>query len=405
MRPIEFNKFHYAGIGSRQITKNTSLVMMQYACCMAFYGGKVSSGKADGSDTSFETGAKVAYDAMVQIFPELPPRQYSNVLSVHLPWPGFNGQQVNEYEGYFYTEPTEASLEIVKKYHPAGSNLAKGPKSMMARNTLQVMDRHMNRLARFVVCETPDGAYTGQMTSFKSGGTGQAIRIASDRMVNVYNLKHPPHFKKITDWINDADAKIKEEYGVSPKNLIDDFLSSHIGIKRSCTGNLVEMALNGEIDVLVHGCNLSSYNAGIAKEIRNKIPQAYDSFLNTKKGDIKKLGTIDTVDVIKDGKAFSVVNAFVQPKYGRDPSQVYVDYQALRKCFKQIAKDFDRNKIIAIPRIGAGLANGCWVTISNIISQEMAHHNILLVDFDETGLVNTKEPNFHDDGDQLGLSL
>ena len=58
-------------------------------------------------------------------------------------------------------------------------------------------------------------------------------------------------------------------------------------------GDLVQLALAGKFDVIVHGCNcMCTMGAGIAKQIKQKFPEAYRVDCQTKKGDRSKLGTI-----------------------------------------------------------------------------------------------------------------
>jgi hypothetical protein len=109
--------------------------------------------------------------------------------------------------------------------------------------------------------------------------------------------------------------------------------------------------------------------SGIAKGVRETFPEAYTAFMKHKKGDRKSLGLIDIVPVQRSGKKITIVNAFTQYNYGRDVDTLYVDYEAVRKSFKAVAQAFDTKVRIGIPRIGAGLGNGCWVTISNIIGE------------------------------------
>jgi O-acetyl-ADP-ribose deacetylase (regulator of RNase III) len=231
------------------------------------------------------------------------------------------------------------------------------------------------------VCETPDGAFTKEMTSGKSGGTGQAIRVANAHAINIYNLKYNEHMNKIMAWLDDSEIKLQTKYGVSPKALVDEFLLTFNGINNRIEGDLVRMADRGEVDILVHGTNCQAKMAsGIAKGVRETFPEAYAAFMTHRKGDRKLLGTLDVVPVQREGKTVNIVNAFTQLNYGRDADTLYVDYEAVRKAFKQVAATFDTKARIGIPRIGAGLGNGCWVTISNIIAQELRNHNLVLVD-------------------------
>lgn len=115
------------------------------------------SGGADGADIAFENG--VTYNK--QIF---------------LPWNGFNGRQEN---GMTYIIPEE-NLEYVKKYHPAAHRLKPGALKLMSRNTNQVLGPDFKTPSEFVLCWTKDGK--------SSGGTGQALRIAKDHNIPIFNL-------------------------------------------------------------------------------------------------------------------------------------------------------------------------------------------------------------------------
>jgi len=146
-------------------------------------------------------------------------------------------------------------------------------------------------------------------------------------------------------------------------------------------GNLIDLAEQGHFDVIVHGCNcFHTMGAGVAKEIKNRYPRAYDADVqHTEKGDDSKLGHYTWA--IVEGKAanvFTIINAYTQFHYGR--GGLHVDYEAIRSVFALIKEDHP-NKIIAYPCIGAGLAGGDWSIIQTIINQEltgMVHHLVTL---------------------------
>ena len=49
-------------------------------------------------------------------------------------------------------------------------------------------------------------------------------------------------------------------------------------VMKEVTGDLVKLAKNGEFDVIVHGCNCECImGGGIAKQIRQAFPTAYDA--------------------------------------------------------------------------------------------------------------------------------
>jgi len=60
-------------------------------------------------------------------------------------------------------------------------------------------------------------------------------------------------------------------------------------------GNLLQLALAGRFDVIIHGCNCQcTMGAGIAKQIKAQFPEAYKADLRTVKGAEEKLGPVNT---------------------------------------------------------------------------------------------------------------
>lgn len=143
-------------------------------------------------------------------------------------------------------------------------------------------------------------------------------------------------------------------------------------------GDLLELAREGDFDVIVHGCNcLCAMGAGIAKQIRDQCPGAYDADKATKKGDRDKLGTYSCAVVDGDHKSYTVVNAYTQYHW-KGERKVLADYDAIQSVFAQIKADFAGQKI-GYPKIGAGLAGGDWDRISSIINTELKGEDHTLV--------------------------
>lgn len=135
-------------------------------------------------------------------------------------------------------------------------------------------------------------------------------------------------------------------------------------------GDIIRLTLKGDFDVIVQGCNcFNTMGAGFAKQVKKVFAEAWQADQKTRKGDRTKLGTITYALIEHQGREFYVINAYTQFNYGREKIQ-YVDYDAVRSCFKEIAKVFE-NKHIAYPKIGCGLAGGDWNVVSNIINEEL----------------------------------
>lgn len=144
-------------------------------------------------------------------------------------------------------------------------------------------------------------------------------------------------------------------------------------------GDLIQMTENGKFDVIIHGCNcFCTMGAGIAKQIKDHFPQAYQADQETQVGDEKKLGTYSVAHIKLKKHSFSVINAYTQ--YHFSGKGILVDYDAVRKIFVRIKNDFTGKKI-AYPKIGAGLAKGDWVMISTIIDQELHGEDHTLVEY------------------------
>lgn len=138
------------------------------------------------------------------------------------------------------------------------------------------------------------------------------------------------------------------------------------------TGDLIEMAKQGHFDVIVHGCNCwNTMGRGIARQIRNSFPEAYQKDQETIKGDINKLGNFTAAQC----KDLIVVNAYTQYYYGYMPN---VNYPAIRQSLGQIFKAF-RGKRIGMPFIGAGLAGGEWGKIRQIIDDLVTKEDLITI--------------------------
>ncbi len=148
---------------------------------------------------------------------------------------------------------------------------------------------------------------------------------------------------------------------------------------KTIKGDLIELALLGKFEVIIHGCNcFCIMDAGIAKQIRRNFPAAYEIDRATNRGDKAKLGTISHAVI---GNLI-VINAYTQFNLGKD-----FNYDAITNCFKEIKRQFS-GKIIGYPKISAGIAGGDWDVISKIIDTELAGEDHTLVEYESSGLPN-----------------
>lgn len=138
---------------------------------------------------------------------------------------------------------------------------------------------------------------------------------------------------------------------------------------KSVEGDLIKLALAGQFDVIVHGCNcFNTMGAGIARSIKVQLPEAYTADCQTVSGDKAKLGTFSVATLTRANTQFDVINAYTQFDYrGRGPR---VNYDAVKSCFEKIAEQYPEARI-GYPQIGSGLAGGDWGKISGIIDQAL----------------------------------
>ncbi|HEX5684367.1 MAG TPA: macro domain-containing protein [Ideonella sp.] len=149
---------------------------------------------------------------------------------------------------------------------------------------------------------------------------------------------------------------------------------------KQITGDLLQLALEGEFDVIVHGCNCQcQMGKGIALSLKRLFPEVYAADCATAKGDAAKLGTISVAPVNRDGVDFYVVNGYTQLHWRG--AGVKADYDAIRRVMNAVKLEFS-GKRIAYPKIGAGLAGGEWTTIRSIIEESLAGEDHTYVEYD-----------------------
>ena len=168
-------------------------------------------------------------------------------------------------------------------------------------------------------------------------------------------------------------------------------------------GNLLNMALNRDFDLIAQGCNcMCKMEAGLAPQMK-KLFGCDDYLLEDKsfRGNINKLGQIDvghsyiaedksivaySSPIIKERFKDShhllrVVNCYTQYNYGKnytDGDQIPFDYEAFTICMRKINKTF-KGLRIGLPQIGCGLAGGKWARVKIIILKELTDCDVTVV--------------------------
>lgn len=163
---------YYAGIGARGTPPDVLEVMEELARALARAGWRLRSGHAEGADQAFERGAAGRAD-------------------LFLPWSGFNHRP--KPVGRVHSKPAAFAYAVARYHHPAWGRLRDPARAMMARNVHQVLGWPDEPPSAFVVCWTPDAATTAGETGPRTGGTGQAIRLADHHEIPVLNLARREH--------------------------------------------------------------------------------------------------------------------------------------------------------------------------------------------------------------------
>lgn len=160
----------YTGVGSRQTPIAAINLIKSVSCVLANNGYTLRSGAADGADAAFEFGCD----------------SVQGLKEIWLPWKNFN-----KHSGIDATMAiTEQHEDIASQLHPAWGKLSQGAQKLHTRNVGQVLGKDCETPSLFCLCYTDDGVEHHSKVTYKTGGTGTAIRLASLRRIPVYNLRN-----------------------------------------------------------------------------------------------------------------------------------------------------------------------------------------------------------------------
>lgn len=156
----------YAGIGARNTPSYVIDVMNKTAHLLAIDGYCCNTGAAKGADQAFANGA-AAVKGQVQLM---------------LPWNNYEKDWIRGLSSpnYYLTIKVidkvlnAAAFRSVDIFHPHPENLSDAVRKLHGRNYMIIYG------VLFIICWTPGGEVVG--------GTGQALRIAADMGITVYNL-------------------------------------------------------------------------------------------------------------------------------------------------------------------------------------------------------------------------
>lgn len=148
---------------------------------------------------------------------------------------------------------------------------------------------------------------------------------------------------------------------------------------KTIQGDLIKLAKEGHFDLIVHGCNcFGTMGAGIARQIKEQFPKAYQADRSTPIGDQSKLGEISWAKEKTTSGELIIINGYTQFDYKGSGQKV--DYEAIRSVFQKIKEQFSGLRI-GYPAIGAGLGGGDWRIIAQIIEEELEGEDHTFVEF------------------------
>lgn len=127
-------------------------------------------------------------------------------------------------------------------------------------------------------------------------------------------------------------------------------------------------------DLIAHGCNCKGgFGSGVAYTVSQLYPKARDLYLEKFEEDGWQLGEVQFT-LQRDGKY--IANCATQNGY-LPRGYCHADYDAIRTCMTKV-KEFARDKglSVAIPKIGAGLAGGNWLTIQKILNEVFSDYDV-----------------------------
>jgi len=119
-------------------------------------------------------------------------------------------------------------------------------------------------------------------------------------------------------------------------------------------GNAVDYVLEKDERILLHVCNNKGVmGSGIAKEIRERIPEAFYAYRKS----YSELGTVTSC-----GK---VINMVAQDGYGKGIR--HLNYGALARCLLIASMQKSRVEFVVPYKMGADRAGGDWEIVKEML--------------------------------------
>ena len=148
---------------------------------------------------------------------------------------------------------------------------------------------------------------------------------------------------------------------------------------KTVKGDLIKLAMQGEFDIIIQGCNcFCAMGGGIARAIADNFPDAEFVDSVTMVGDRTKLGTFTMAMDLKYDVL--ILNCYTQ--YDMSKGENVFEYWALAECLEEIKRRWPEASI-GMPKIGCGLARGDWGIVENVVSDTLRGSDVTVVIYDE----------------------
>lgn len=157
-------------------------------------GWTLRSGGAEGADTAFELGAMGVIS-----------QGCGGSIKLFLPWDNFNGHFGRSSTNHVGV--CADALALASTLHPTWSRLRPSIQLLMARNCYQILGPKLDEPSDLVICWTPDGCESEATRGYNTGGTGQAIALASRNKIPVFNLYNPGRHAKLVEHLRSLGVK------------------------------------------------------------------------------------------------------------------------------------------------------------------------------------------------------
>lgn len=154
-------------------------------------------------------------------------------------------------------------------------------------------------------------------------------------------------------------------------------------------GDLIELAKNGQFDIIIHGCNcFNTMNTGLSSQIKEHFPEAFEADCNTVIGNYNKLGyfsqSLWISPEVKGESAphvLTIYNAYIAYELNAsDESEI--DYDALMMSLRTISSHLDIKDKIGVPLLGCGSAGGRSARVIDIIENTLTDYDVTIVEFE-----------------------